>query len=292
MPRTGSSRKRLAYAALILVSLILAFAIIIVPAMRSTALPGFTTISLGQVSVVSNDAHLNNAKAWLMTVALNGGGQTAVGSWDYTRTEFSNVIDPTTGQLTQPLGFAISFDSISQSCDYPITTTNTQYDSIVNPVLNKQNFGQYWLQSGADSAAYSWCQSKGGLALGGNPLAYGYYPNHQNPEGVYDNYWCITGSDYGEIRRFAATTYNFTARLTLLTKNSTSSSALLSNAVQGATLYDSNNNPVVYAAWAFSGVASHQCPSSGTVMPVYDRPNQKWNIINANARDQWYTMWN
>lgn len=290
MPRTGSSRKKIAYAALILVSLILAFAIIIVPAMRSTVGPGGTILALNQVSVVSNDAHLNNAKAWLGLFALNGGGQSFVGSWDYTKTEFSNVIDPTTGQLMQPDAFTLSFNGVSQACNYPIASSSNP-SLVIYPDLQTQNFGPYWLQSGADTAAQAWCSGIGGLALQGYPLAYGYYNNHQNNLGVYDNYWCITGRTDGEIRSFAPTAYNFTASLTLTTKNGTSS-ALLSNAVQGVTLYDSNNNPVVYAAWGFNGVATAQCPvAQYNVVPVYDSTSQKWNIASQALYNEWSTDW-
>lgn len=262
MPRWSSNKKGLAVAALILFSLFLAFALLIIPAVRSTVT--FTTLSLSQVDVISNDQTLNG-KAFLYTGSANQNSESAQGKW-------------TPSSAGQAKDFTITYEQQEQYCKYPIVK-NTG-----SPV-----YQAWYLEEGADTQhfadANAWCRSLTGTST--NTWAGSFCASNVLGVCTSTKWWCTGLKQIGVTGTFQDIAFNWKGKITVTSQSGTTSGVLGGLGEQNSiVLPGSDNNPAVWVKWAGNLVSGTDCAGANpttNIMPAYNSQTQHWNIGNQQA---------
>ncbi len=216
---------------------------------------GFSTLSLSQIAVNSNDPNING-KSWLLTVSQNGAGQSAYGA-------SATLKDDTTKATSDPLTIKVSLDK--NYATYPIYNQGIPIYSVTYATTRYDPFSS----SGGCNTKY-WTHSFQEAFAPFISIVY-----------------CFNYNKVGEYGTIGAGRDNFKSTIKVSGKSGSDSCVVSSNE-GSSSCHSSKGN--LYASWVGSLVSGQELPNAigQGVIAVYDTKDNGWKTASKTA----YTRWN
>lgn len=212
---------------------------------------GFTTLSLSQTDVVSNDAFLNG-KTYLMSVSATGAGEYATGRLgeDTKLTDGSLLSDE----------FTVKLSAVDEKCDYLVSQTSSGY--IKESWYSEKDFGFF----GSQKDAENWCFNE----LKGSKVSQGYICSGCASAST-RACWDYTAKADTSILRTPSVKWKSTITVE-------SASGSVSDSIgDEKTAVNVGNANVVYATWAGNLQSNTYCTESSKGFVVYLDSGKKVN---------------
>jgi len=225
---------------------------------------GWTTLSLSQVDIISNDQTLNG-KAFLMSASANAGGESATGTW-------------TPSSVGQAQSFSMTYNQLEQWCKFPILKSGAKiYKAWYKEV---EGYNPPACVTGCfDQNKWCMIDNAGTYGGGSSDVITGHY-----------NYWCVGKNEYGEVGYFQDIAFMWNGQVSITSNGGIATGTLGGLTEQSSIIMNSAGIPVVWVKWAGNLVSGQECSGkypTTNVVPAYRYSDQHWNIANKQSLDNY-----